>query len=90
MIEVPCDVDALQRESPALATQWREATRWAFHEQLASGYLVEEFYCQNRNGLKFGVYLLTSRKLADFAGDEDCWTPAVQMGIGRLRNEKAR
>ena len=90
LIEVPWDIVALEQERPALATQWREATRWAFNEQSASGYLVEEFYRQNRDGLKLGIYLLTLRQLADFAGDENSRAPAPQMGIGRLRSEKAR
>jgi len=66
LIEVPYDIDALQGEDPALAARWRAATRWAFNQQLASGYLVEEFYRQDRDGQKLGCYLLTSRRLADF------------------------
>ena len=77
LIEVPGDIDTLQQNSPTLASQWREATRRAFSEQLAAGYLVEEFCRQNRNGLKLGVYLLTRRKLADFDGSEDSRAPAV-------------
>ena len=77
LIEVPWDIDALQQKSPTLAHQWREATRRAFSEQLAAGYLVEEFYCQNRKGRRLGVYLLTLRTLADFDQNEDSPVPAA-------------
>ncbi|MFN2493168.1 MAG: GNAT family N-acetyltransferase [Pyrinomonadaceae bacterium] len=58
-IEIPADINSLQRESPALAVVWREATRWAFSEAISSGYLVEAFYGSSRNGQAVGVYLLS-------------------------------
>ncbi len=61
-IEIPRDINTLQRESPELAVRWREATRWAFSETLASGYRIEDFFVASRNDQKLGVYLLTVRK----------------------------
>jgi predicted GNAT superfamily acetyltransferase len=43
-IEIPQDINSLQRESPELAAEWREATRGAFSEAFSAGYLVEDFY----------------------------------------------
>ena len=71
LIEVPGDIDALQQSSPMLAQQWREATRRAFSETIAAGYLVEEFYRQNRNGVKLGVYLLKIGKLVSLVEEEN-------------------
>lgn len=59
-IEIPADINALQRESPELAVQWREATRWAFREAIASGYLIKDFWGATRNGQAVGVYLLSA------------------------------
>ena len=42
-IEIPADINALQRESPELAMRWREATRWAFSEAISSDYQIEDF-----------------------------------------------
>ena len=61
-IEIPADINALQRESPELAVRWREATRWAFSEALASGYQVEDFCGASRNDQPVGVYLLSAGK----------------------------
>ena len=61
-IEIPADINALQRESPGLAVRWREATRRAFTGAMASGYLVEEFHRPSRQGRPAGVYLLSYGK----------------------------
>jgi len=61
-IEIPADINALQRESPELAARWREATRWAFSQALSSGYLIEDFCGASRNDQPVGVYLLTAGK----------------------------
>ncbi len=62
-IEIPADINTLQRESPELAARWREATRWAFTEAIASGYLVKEFHGSSRGG----IYLLSyGKRVADF------------------------
>lgn len=67
-IEIPADINALQRCSVELAFEWREATRWAFTEAIAAGYLVVYFYRQSRGSQQLGVYLLSREKrLGDFA-----------------------
>ncbi len=67
-IEIPADINALQRESPELAVRWREATRWAFSEAISSGYLIEDFYGSSSNDQSVGVYLLSAgKKVKDFA-----------------------
>ena len=67
-IEIPADINALQRESPELAVRWREATRWAFSEALSSGYQIDDFCGASRNGESVGVYLLSAkRRRKDFA-----------------------
>ena len=66
-IEIPADISALERYSGELAFKWREATRQAFTETIAAGYLVEEFHCQTRGRRQFGAYLLSRRKvIGDF------------------------
>ena len=67
LVEIPGDINMLQRESPELAARWREATRWAFSEAIASGYLVEEFYGGSRTDQPVGIYLLSyGKRVADF------------------------
>ena len=58
-IEIPSDINSLQRENPNLAAKWREATRHAFIETLGAGYLVEDFYGSTRNDRPLGTYLLS-------------------------------
>lgn len=68
LIEIPADINTLQRESPQLAARWREATRRAFTEAMAAGYLVEEFYRSSRKDRPAGIYLLShGKRVEDFA-----------------------
>jgi predicted GNAT superfamily acetyltransferase len=60
-IEIPWDINLLQREQPRLALEWREATRWAFQKALDAKYVVDEFGSLTRNDQKVGVYLLGFR-----------------------------
>jgi predicted GNAT superfamily acetyltransferase len=67
LIEIPADINALERRSGELAREWREATRWAFTEAIALGYLVVHFCRQSRGDQQLGVYLLSrGKKLGDF------------------------
>lgn len=67
-IEIPADINALQRESPESVVRWREATRWAFTQAIGSGYQIEDFYGSSRNEQAVGVYLLsTGMRVKDFA-----------------------
>jgi predicted GNAT superfamily acetyltransferase len=59
LIEIPGDINSLQRQNLALATAWREATRRAFGEALAAGYVVREFYRPTAGGQGSGTYLLS-------------------------------
>jgi predicted GNAT superfamily acetyltransferase len=66
VIEIPANIDSLQRTKPGSALIWREATRWAFGQALAAGSLVEEFYRIEEHGRSSGAYLLSAgKKLTD-------------------------
>lgn len=57
------------QQSSDLAFAWREATRWAFTEALAAGYLVTGFTRVKREAQCLGAYQLSpSKKLGDFVG----------------------
>ena len=62
-IEIPADINALQNEKPKLAVEWREATRWAFTEAIASGYFIEEFYRVIGKNHSVGIYLLSQKRV---------------------------
>jgi predicted GNAT superfamily acetyltransferase len=57
-IEIPADINALERRDGSLASEWREATRRAFTTALDAGFIVEEFYRGLRSGRPFGTYVL--------------------------------
>jgi len=57
-IEIPGDINSLQRQNPALAIEWRLATREAFTDAMALGYRVEEFYRALKQDQPIGIYLL--------------------------------
>jgi predicted GNAT superfamily acetyltransferase len=66
VIEIPGSIDTSQQTDPGLAVTWREATRRAFSQALAAGYLVEEFYRLEEHGRSYGAYLLSAgKKMAD-------------------------
>ena len=60
-IEIPPDINELQRADPRLARRWREATREAFRAAFAAGYAAEEFFGAGRNGGGPAAYLLRRR-----------------------------
>ena len=57
-IEIPSEINAVQQKDPALAREWRAATRWAFTESLAAGFFVAEFCRSIRGQQGPGAYLL--------------------------------
>lgn len=57
-IEIPSNIDALQRQNPETARRWREETRWAFTEALKGGYFVESFVRETRGDKRIGKYFL--------------------------------
>lgn len=62
-IQVPADILSIEENDPALASEWRTATRWAFIESLKSGFCVAEF----RRGPapdSPGTYLLQRGKIS--------------------------
>jgi len=54
-IEVPQDINQLEKESPQLASDWRLATRTAFREAFAADYLAADFI----RGPQMGRYILS-------------------------------
>src|SRR2546423_3140128 len=58
-IEIPANINDLQRRAPTLAVEWREATRWAFTEALRLGYFVAEFNRSTVSEQSIGRYLLS-------------------------------
>jgi predicted GNAT superfamily acetyltransferase len=51
LIEIPPDINTVQRDSPELAREWRERTRRAFTEAFAEGYVVVDFYRRENEGI---------------------------------------
>ncbi|MCA1591418.1 MAG: GNAT family N-acetyltransferase [Acidobacteria bacterium] len=67
-LEIPHDIGALQQHDTELAVLWREATREAFVDALAAGYLIEDFSRVERDGHRCGAYRLShSKKIEDFS-----------------------
>ncbi|MBA4185699.1 MAG: GNAT family N-acetyltransferase [Acidobacteria bacterium] len=65
LIEIPADINELERQNSELASAWRVATRVAFTKALASGYLVENFYRRSRDGQQISTYYLSRKKSLD-------------------------
>lgn len=57
-IEIPHDFNSLQLEQPALALEWRLATREVFTEAFAAGYVAQEFSRSTRKDHQTGTYIL--------------------------------
>ena len=62
LIQIPERIGLLQQENPAAARAWRNATRSAFIDAFAAGYVVDDFLRINQNGYQNGCYLLVSGK----------------------------
>ena len=56
LIQIPEKIGLLQQENPAAARAWRNATRSAFVDAFAAGYVVDDFLRINQNGN--GCYVL--------------------------------
>ncbi len=65
LIEIPADINELERQSSKLASAWRVATRVAFTKALSAGYLVENFYRRSRGGEQISTYYLSCKKSLD-------------------------
>lgn len=57
-IEIPNDMDRIEREDMSLARKWRQATRTAFTAAMESGFVVIEFCRSVRGQQGPGAYLL--------------------------------
>lgn len=62
-IEIPADINAVERRDLELAHEWRTATRRAFTRALNAGFIVEGFYRGLRSDRPFGMYALTKGKI---------------------------
>jgi predicted GNAT superfamily acetyltransferase len=51
LVEIPGDINAVQRESPETAREWRERTRRAFTDALDAGYVVVDFDRREDKGI---------------------------------------
>lgn len=60
-IEIPGDIDRIEREARDLAREWRLATRRAFSEAIKAGFVVTEFCRSVRGQQGPGAYLLERR-----------------------------
>lgn len=58
-IEIPSDINSVQRQNAEQATRWREVTRRAFTEAFAAGFHASDFVRQSRGGQSVGVYVLS-------------------------------
>lgn len=65
-IEIPSDILSVEQADPAIAREWREATRWAFTEALQAGFFVAEFCRTVRGQQGPGVYLLEKGKAEEY------------------------
>jgi len=65
-IEIPSDILTMEQKDPALAREWRMATRWAFTESMKGGFFVAEFCRTVRGQQGPGVYLLEKGKVEEY------------------------
>jgi predicted GNAT superfamily acetyltransferase len=65
-IQIPSDIDAVERKDSGLAREWRQATRWAFTEALRAGFFVAEFCRTVRGQQGPGNYLLEKGSVAEY------------------------
>jgi predicted GNAT superfamily acetyltransferase len=65
-IEIPSDIDLLERKDPDLAREWRASTRWAFTEALKAGFFVAEFCGTIRGQQGPSSYLLEKGSLQEY------------------------
>ena len=66
LIEIPADINQLERQSSELASAWRDATRAAFTKAFSSGYVVENFYRRSRDGRQISTYYLSRKSFDEF------------------------
>jgi len=62
LISVPANITLLQQEKPQAAVAWRNATRTAFIDSFAAGYVVDDFLRSDDNPQTGGCYVLLRPK----------------------------
>ena len=77
-IEIPSDIQSIEQKDPALAREWRDATRWAFTAALKAGFFVAEFCRTIRGKQGPGAYLLERGRLDEFV-------PEINHGLKVVR-----
>jgi predicted GNAT superfamily acetyltransferase len=65
-IEIPEDINSIERSEPNLARKWREETRRAFSDAIEAGFIVRDFVRKARDGQTVGVYILSRGNMKDF------------------------
>jgi predicted GNAT superfamily acetyltransferase len=68
-IEIPGNIVEVERREPAVAREWRLATRWAFGESLKAGFSVVDYFRGIRGQQGPGVYVLQAIKLKELTPD---------------------
>ena len=66
VIEIPSDIGVIEQQDPALAREWREATRWAFVEAMKQGFFAAEFCRTIRGQQGPGAYILERGKVEEY------------------------
>lgn len=61
VIEIPADINTIERENRELAAEWRSATRAAFSEAIGRGFTVQEFHRTGLTHCQIGTYVLNRR-----------------------------
>jgi predicted GNAT superfamily acetyltransferase len=67
IVEIPDDINAIQRTDTGLASMWRETTRRAFTDALAAGYVVDAFLRPEPGARRHGAYVLRRARIEDLA-----------------------
>jgi predicted GNAT superfamily acetyltransferase len=68
-IEIPADIIQVEKRDPALAWEWRLATRWALTEALKAGFFAAEYFRNIRGQQGPGMYLLQRGSMSEFVPD---------------------
>ena len=65
-IEIPADINHVERADFDLARKWREETRRVFSSALSNGYVVVDYFLENEQS---GSYILEKAQPGSFAND---------------------
>jgi predicted GNAT superfamily acetyltransferase len=81
LVEIPVGIAELQLEDPALALEWRLATRAIFQNYLARGYRIVDFFLSRASGR--GQYLLVRPERRPSAFARSASADRRSLGGGR-------